>query len=252
MRSTSVKEIVKKMTEAEEYLILMLGDSITQGCGASSPETNYVAEFTRLMAKKFPNRTLLRYDGRVVSEQLPLDGYSDAVSVQSGTDKKLTVVRCGVGGNTVRRLLNRRDDYAGREFDGRVGDLFFIMLGINDSLIKTPEKYVTPEQYKKDLCELLDLLATTNPEADAVLMTPTYYHDGSAPTSYLDLYAEQMIEVAKEQRLPLIDLHRMWMDHMVIGGAGNGQGDWLPHDKCHPGDKGHAVLAEEILRALFA
>jgi lysophospholipase L1-like esterase len=255
MRATSMKEIVRKMTDSQEYVIFMLGDSITCGACASTAETTYTAIFAKGLAKRYPERTVLRYDGlqsRMEDGELrPVERFDGPVAVGRGESGKLTVVRCGIGGNTVRRILNRRNDYAGREFEGRRGDLFFIMLGINDSLQKDSSKYVTPEQYQKDLRELLDLLALTNPEADVVLMTPTYYHDGKTPTSYLDFYAEKMKEVAKEQSLPLIDFHKLWMDHMVLGGEGNGQGDWLPRDKCHPGDKGHRIMGEEILRHLF-
>ena len=255
MRRKTMTAIVQHMTEAKEYLIFTLGDSITRGSGASSDETAYTAVMTRELAQRFPQREILRYDGQQAripdGELIPVDHFDGPIAVQRGSEGKLTVVRCGIGGNTVRRLLNRKGDYAGREFEGRRADLFTVMLGINDSLIKVKEKYVTPEQYKKDLCELLALLAETNPEADVILMTPTYYHDGSTPDSYLDLYAEKMIEVAREQELPLIDLHKMWMDHMVVGADGYGQGDWLPRDKCHPGDLGHRLLGEEIVKRIF-
>ncbi|MBR2354694.1 MAG: hypothetical protein IKA76_09365 [Clostridia bacterium] len=255
MRSKTMKAIAKKMTESEEYLFLTLGDSITRGSVASSDETTYTAVLTRELAKRFPDKEILRYDGQQAKnadgELLPVEHFDGPITVQKGVVGTLTVVRCGIGGNTVRRLLNRKDDYAGREFEGRRADLFTVMLGINDSLVKNASKYVTPEQYKEDLCELLELLANTNPEADVILMTPTYYHDGSTPTSYLDLYAEKMIEVAREQELPLIDMHKMWMDHMILGGEGNGQGDWLPHDKCHPGDLGHRILGEEIAKRIL-
>lgn len=251
-----MREIVGRLNESREYVIFMLGDSITRGSCASSAETTYTAIFAQGLAKRYPERRVLRYDGLQSKEKdgelRPVERFDGPVNLGEGENGKLTVVRCGIGGNTVRRILNRRDDYAGREFEGRRGDLFFIMLGINDSLQKDVSKYVTPEQYQKDLCELLDLLAVTNPEADVVLMTPTYYHDGKTPTSYLDLYAEKMTEVAKAQRLPLIDLHKLWMDHMILGGEGNGQGSWLPYDKCHPGDEGHRILGEEILCHLFS
>ena len=57
--------------------------------------------------------------------------------------------------------------------------------------------------------------------------------------------------VATEKCLPLVDLHALWMQHLVVGGPLNGQGDWLVSDKCHPSDKGHAAIAAEILRVLF-
>ncbi len=251
MYSKSLREIAQRMAESEEFLLFTLGDSITQGALSSSAEHTYTACLARGFGKKMPEKTVLRYDGRQVDELLPVGDFGEAIAVQQGTKGKLTVVRCGIGGNTVRRLLNRKGDYAGRAFEGRKGDLFTVNLGINDSLRKDPAKYVTVEQYKKDLCELIDLLAQTNPEADVILMTPTYHHDGSTPHSDLTPYADAMKEVAVEREISLIDLHRKWMEHMVVGGELYGQGDWLKSDKCHPSDVGHAKMAEQIIEELF-
>ena len=79
----------------------------------------------------------------------------------------------------------------------------------------------------------------------------TYYGDGSTADIPLSVYAEEMRRVAKEKCLPLVDLHALWMQHLVVGGPLYGQGDWLVSDKCHPSDKGHAAIAVEILRVLF-
>lgn len=255
MRSKTVAEIVKKIDVSEEFLIFTLGDSITNGSISTSLENSYTAVLTRRIAERYSDREVLRYDGRQSKtpdgELLPVDHFDGPTRVQEGNGGKLTVVRCGIGGNTVRRLINRRGDYAGRAFEGRVADLFTVMVGINDSLRGDPSKYVTPEQYKKDLYELLALLENANPQADVILMTPTYYHDGSTRESYLDLYAEKMTEVARECALPLIDTHKLWMDRMALGGEGYGQGDWLPSDKCHPGDVGHKALGEFIFSEIF-
>ncbi len=251
MRNTTLEAIVRRMVESREFVLVTLGDSITLGALSSSAEHTYTACLARALGAKMPEKTVLRYDGKQVDELLPLGGFGEAVFVQQGRKGKLTVVRCGVGGNTVRRLLNRRDDYAGRKFEGRAGDLFTVCLGINDSLKKDPAKYVTTEQYKSDLCELVDLLAKTNPKADLIFMTPTYHHDGSTPDSDLTPYAEVMKEVAADREIPLIDLHRKWMEHMVVGGELYGQGDWLKSDKCHPSDVGHAKMAEQIMEELF-
>ena len=255
MRKT-VREIVEKMTSSDNYLIFSVGDSITEGARATSPDNNYTAVLTRGIAARFPMRTVLRYDGkrhRVPDGELrPIESFGEAVTVQNGTEgKSITVARCGIGGNTVRRLLNRKQDFIGKEIDGRLGDLFLIVAGINDSLVKDPAKYTEPTQYHANLYELLDEIERANPEADVILMTPTYYGDGSTADIPLSEYAEEMRRVAKEKCLPLVDLHALWMQHLVVGGPLYGQGDWLVSDKCHPSDKGHAAIAAEILRVLF-
>lgn len=257
MRSTTMSELVARMRASEKYTIFMLGDSITEGARAKSAEATYTAVFTRGLAERFPGRRVTRYDGKrhptKDAELLPLCTYGEPITVQEG-EGELCVVRCGIGGNTVRRMLNRRADFIGKEINGREADLYIIMVGINDALAKDPSKYVVPEVFRAHLEELLGEIATGNPSADVILMTPTYNDAGIEPISRLDPYAAQMQEAAAQRGLPVIDQHKLWMEHLCIGGEGYGQGEWLSGvegDKCHPGDCGHAVIAGEMLRCLF-
>ena len=255
MRNTTLSAIFERMKNAKEYVIFSLGDSITEGARASSDETTYTAVLTRRLAERFPTRTVLRYDGHSHegpdSEILPIDRYSDPVTLQNGTEGKLTVVRCGIGGNSTRRLLRRSADFVGKAFEGRTGDLFLIVVGINDSIEKVPDKFAPPALYAEHLHILLDRIEESDPNADVIFMTPTYYDYGTEPVSRLDPYADAMQAVAKERAVPVIDLHRLWMEHLVIGGEQYGQGDWLNGDRCHPSDKGHAAIGEEIARNLI-
>ena len=82
-------------------------------------------------------------------------------------------------------------------------------------------------------------------------MTPTYYDRGTERKSCLDPYAVAMKAVASERNVPMIDLHRLWMDHMCLNGENYGQGSWLNGDRCHPSDEGHAAIAHEIARCLM-
>ncbi len=254
MRAT-LHEIHARMSEAGEYLIFCVGDSITEGARASGDEQTYTAVLTRRLAARYPTRTVLRYDGHSHDgpdgEVLPIDRYTGPVCVQKGEEGKLTVIRCGIGGNSTRRMLRRRADFVGKEFEGRLGDLFLIHVGINDSIQKVEDKYAAPELYAKHLHELLDSIAEGNPDADAVLMTPTWFDHGTSYESCLDPYAAAMKAVAAARGVPVIDLHRLWLDHLVIGGEQYGQGDWLNGDRCHPSDKGHTALGEEIARCLL-
>lgn len=255
MRSTTFTNIAKKMSAAEEYLVFSIGDSITEGSHATSDETTYTAVLAREIAAHYPTRTVLRYDGRSHetpdSETLPLETHGTPVTVQKGGEGKITVSRCGIGGNSTRRLLRRRADFIGKELEGRTGDLFLIVVGINDSIEKVPDKFATPALYAAHLHELIDDIERTHKDADVVLMTPTYYDYGTERTSRLDPYVAEMVRIAREREIPLVDLHRLWMDHLVIGAEHYGQGDWLDTDRCHPTDKGHEAIGKEIARVLF-
>ncbi|MBP3437133.1 MAG: SGNH/GDSL hydrolase family protein [Clostridia bacterium] len=260
MRNQTIKEIVGRVSASEHYTIFIVGDSITEGARATSDEATYTAVFARGLAERFKkeDRRVLRYDGKrhptPNAELLPLLSYGEPVCVQEGTRGVLTVVRSGIGGNTIQRMLNRKNDFIGKEINGRAADLYIIMVGINDALSCDASKFVTPEGFRQNLDKLLDELEGGNPQADVILMTPTYNDTGKRPASHLEPYATEMQAAAKERFIPVIDQHRLWMEHLVVDGENYGQGDWLSGvtgDSCHPSDKGHEAIAKEMLRCLF-
>ena len=255
MRKTTFSEILEKMSASKEYLIFSIGDSITEGAHATTDDTTYTAVLAREIAAHFPTRTVLRYDGRSFetpdSEILPLETHGTPITVQAGENGKITVSRCGIGGNSTRRLLRRRADFIGKKLEGRTGDLFLIVVGINDSIEKNPDKFATPSLYAEHLHTLIDDIERTHLDADIVLMTPTYYDYGTERASRLDPYVAEMKAIATTRKIPLVDLHALWMDHLVIGADHYGQGDWLDTDRCHPTDIGHTAIGLEIARHLL-
>ena len=256
-RNESLEDIAKELRESYEYCIVFVGDSITEGARATSAEETYVAHVARGLAREYPKRRVIRYDGiRHPTEDghlLPLLTYGDPIEVQGGEGGTLTVVRSGIGGNTVRRLLNRTGDFIGKEFGGRRADLFILNLGINDALKSDPRKYVTSAVYGEHLNTLLDEMERGAAGTDIILMTPTYNDDGTSQKSHLAPYVDRMRAIAEERRIPLIDLHRAWMDHLTVGGENYGQGAWLSGvvgDLCHPSDTGHEAIARLVLENL--
>lgn len=257
MKTRTIKDIAARMAAAKQYSIFMLGDSITEGARATDCEHTYTAVFARGLAERFPDRRVIRYDGRRYpvkdAELRPLEGYGEAIPVQEGEGGTLTVIRCGIGGNSVQRLLDRKGDFIGNAICKKP-DLYIIMLGINDSIASNPAKYVTPEVFAQNLHRLVAELAQGAPEADLIFMTPTYNDRGTGTGSTVAPYANAMRNFCAQEQLALIDQHRLWMDHLIVGGENYGQGDWLcgvEGDHCHPGDVGHAAIAAEMLRCLF-
>jgi len=247
-----MERIIQKIRESKHYLILSVGDSLTEGQRASGPEYTYTAVFTAGLAKRFPERTVIRIDGKRVESRI--DRFNRiVVQEQPEENGKITVVRSGYGGNTVQRLINRKEDFIGRSFEETEVDLFIISVGINDSIITDSAKYATPAQYKENLRTLLSLIRQAHPAADVILITPTWCDDGLENKSVLDPYAEEMLALAAEEKVPCLDMHKLWMEHLVIGGKNFGQGDWLldEGDRCHPGDTGYAAFADALLRFLF-
>ncbi len=243
------KWIDRRLSENKKFVLHVLGDSITWGENHCTSEQTYCAELARLFATAYPECTVIRYDGIVESESKPLSHFSEPITVQAGNETEIVIIRNGIGGNTVRRALNRRQDFIGKCVHGCDPDMFLMMYGINDGLKEDRSKYVTPQQFYENYSELCDLLAQANPSAKVVLMTPSYNDSGNSENSVLDPYCEKVKRLAKERGLSLIDVHRLWMEHLVLGGEHYGQGTWLSGvkgDFCHFSPEGGKATAEFI------
>ena len=248
-------KIAENMKNDPNYVIFVIGDSLTQGSGASDPvRLDYTAKFAEKLAKQFPEKSVYRVDGQPRGDYLGIQyphstKYFPVQRVSGGG--KITVVRCGIGGNTVQKIIDRSSDFIGKEIDGETGDLFIVMSGINDydSGSYDLSKYASPPKYKANLNTLVSMIREGHPESDIILMTPTTVgKDGKG----LDIYAEQVINVGETQSIAVIDQHKLWMDHYVEGAPNYGQGDWLKDgDSCHPTDIGHEAIADEMIRCLF-
>ena len=215
--------------------------------GASSAEFTFTAQFAKMLGEQFAQKTILRIDGEKNADRSAIIYPEGSVTVQNGTDGKITVVRCGIGGDTIKKITDRSSDFIGKEIDGKTGDLFIISSGINDSGMNKPQTYAPPSKYAQNINALLDKIYAAHPDADVILMTPTYYGDGTI----LDKYSDAMKNVAATRNIAIIDQHQLWMDHKVEGAPNYGQGDWLTTDDCHPSDIGCKSMAEEMIRALF-
>lgn len=251
-------EIVERMKAADQYTVFVVGDSITAGFRSTDAEHTYTAVFARGLAERFPERNVWRYDGIWYStkdaELRPLLGYDGPFPIQRGEEKTLTVVRSGIGGNTVRRMLNRKGDFIGKEIGGRMADLYIVMVGINDALRSDPTKFVESETFGAHLHELIDEIEKGNPTADVIFMTATYNDRAIETVSHLAPHVDQMRAVAEEWAIPVIDQHALWMAHYRADAPNYGQGDWLSGiegDACHPSNLGHEAIAKEMMRCMF-
>lgn len=260
MINHTLKDIAERIKSSDDFVLFCLGDSITQGIGAKTDEDTYVACLARNFASAFNDRQIERFDGKLrdcpTREYYPLERYDGPIIVNEGkSEKKITVVRCGVGGNTVKRLLSRKEDYLSQQKIRKSANLYTINLGINDSISADKDKFTLPDDYEKNLNVLLDEIEKVNPQADIILMTPTYNDFGTDYTSTVDPYAKKMLCVATKRNVPVIDLHELWMKHLVIGKENYGHGDWLTGNKgdtCHPSSTGHKALADFIFNSIFA
>ncbi len=248
-----LKFIENKLNNGEDVILTFIGDSITYGCDHCTADETYCAFVSKFLAEKFPMSDVVRYDGRPQGEFDPLGCYDGPFVVHSAKGERhgsITVIRCGIGGNTVRRAVNRAEDYCGPFVKGRVADIYFTMFGINDALKNDPRKYITPDKFEEDYRELCSIIKEAAPDSKLVLMTPTYNDLGDSDKSHLEPYCDVVKFIAKEFGAHLIDLHKLWMNHLIVGTEHYGQRDWLSAkvgDSCHFSPAGSLETAKFIV-----
>ncbi len=233
----------KKLYGGSDVTIDFVGDSITWGLNHCAANETFVSRFAELLAKNFDFR-VVRYDGTVESEALPLAGFEGPFFVGGEKEaRQAAVIRNGVGGNTVRRALRRKQDFTGKMPNGKNADLIFLMFGINDALSSDKSKFVSPETFERDYEELLSVL--NSEDALVIILSPTY--NG---TNYpLDAYATVSKKIAAAHGLPFIDTHALWINHYRKWRRRFGQGSWLSKSKtdaCHFSPKGASKTASYI------
>ena len=89
------------------------------------------------------------------------------------------------------------------------GDYVFVQFGHNDEVKEKVGRYTTPEDYKKNLRKFIT--ETRAKKSNPVLLTPVTrrkFIDGKIQETHPE-YSKLVVEVAKEQNVPLIDLDKL-------------------------------------------
>lgn len=197
----------------EPVKIVTLGDSITKGVrtGVKADET-----FSAVL------ETDLKKEGHDVS-----------------------IVNVGIGGERTDQALARLD----KDVIALKPAIVIIMYGTNDSYVDVGAKTsrLSVEEFTGNLKELLTRLR--NADITPVLMTEPRWGDKAGkngaeehPNVRLEDFMKACREVAKSQKVSLIDNYQVWSDHNA---KGNDIGAWTT-DQCHPNPEGHRLIAKTM------
>lgn len=90
------------------------------------------------------------------------------------------------------------------------GDFVFVQFGHNDESKEKGERYTPPEDFRKNLLRFIDDVRAK--KANIVLLTPVmrrkFDKDGNFVDQHPPEYPDSFRFLAKEQHVPLIDMHR--------------------------------------------
>lgn len=81
---------ISDMLEKNDYITIdVVGDSITHGTNYCSLSETYVAQFAEMLAEKYPEVSVYRYDGIVETELLPMKSFSEPVEINKADGKNV-------------------------------------------------------------------------------------------------------------------------------------------------------------------
>jgi lysophospholipase L1-like esterase len=142
------------------------------------------------------------------SERSPLTGWGMPFALFF--DSTVTIDNRARGGRSTRTFISE-NRWQPVSDSMQAGDYVFIQFGHNDEAKeeKYKDRYTTPEDYRKNLVRFIT--ETKNKKAFPVLITPVsrmrFDKDGKALETHVE-YSAIVMEVAKEQQVPVIDLDK--------------------------------------------
>ena len=158
-------------------------------------------------------------------------------------ERGVEVDAVATGGHKVTDLLKRVD----ADVIAKKPTIVFIQIGVNDASAN-----VTPEMFKAQLEELIDRLQKGG--AQVVQCSCTCRIEGysaeNAMDKKLDALADVARAIAKEKKLPLVDLRKAFLEYWKANNPENKPKGFLTYDGNHWTEAGHRYVADQMLKKL--
>src|SRR5262249_47326173 len=194
--------------------IVFFGDSLTALAGSEQPKQHVTKGYVRIVRETLEAKH---------------------------KDKRIKVDWVATGGHKVTDLLKRVD----KDVIAKKPTIVFIQIGVNDA-----GAGVTPKQFKAQLEELIDRLQKGG--AKVILCSLTSLgekHDGTNRIDdKLDALADVARTVAKEQKIPLNDLRKAFVNYWKEHNTDNKPSGILTYDGNHFNDTDMKFVAEQMLK----
>lgn len=156
-------------------------------------------------------------------------------------DRGVEVDAVATGGHKVTDLLKRVD----ADVLSKKPSVVVIQIGVNDA-----GAGVSAEAFKAQLIELIEKLQ--NGGAQVIQCTCTCRIEGYNPENVLDkkldAFAEAARAIAREKKLPLVDLRQAFIDYWKKYNPDNQPKGFLTYDGNHWTEAGHQFVAQQMLK----
>jgi lysophospholipase L1-like esterase len=171
------------------FLLLLFSGIVS----AKEPVTVYLAGDST-MAQKMPDKRPETGWGEALQKYFDVDKVKIDNHAQNGRS-----TRSFIAENRWQAIIDKL----------KAGDYVFIQFGHNDAAQNRPDRYTPPEDYRKNLIRFIT--EVREKKANPVLLTPVMRRRFNADGKFEDSHGEYpdiVRSVAKENQVPLIDMHR--------------------------------------------
>ncbi len=153
---------------------------------------------------------------------------------------KVVPIPAGVGGNTSREMLARLD----KDALSLKPDWLLLSCGVNDVW----GRGIDLDTFKKNITSIVDQAQTAGIKVMILTPTPIYERADSEFSQKLPAYVAFMVQLARDRKLPLADLHAAYFTYLNAQPP-DPTNNTLTIDGVHPNPDGHLVMAQGVLEA---
>lgn len=181
-------------------------------------------------------------------------GYITKVGEMASREKlsdKFEFIGAGIGGNKVYDLYLRVDD----DVLARTPDIVVIYIGVNDVWHKRTHGTGTDyDKFEKFYNALIKKLLDRN--IKVILATPAVIGERTDSSNELDgdlnRYSALIRTLSEKNKLPLVDLRKVFLDYSKSNNPENKESGILTTDRVHLNEKGNELVAAEMWKAIKA
>jgi lysophospholipase L1-like esterase len=198
-----------------------------------------------LISMTAKRKKIIFFGDSITQQGVKPGGYVDLIR-KNLDSAKYEVIGAGIGGNKVYDLYLRMED----DVLNKKPDMVVIYIGVNDVWHKLSSRTGTDQnKFVKFYQALINKIQANG--AQVVLCTPAVIGEKKSGAnemdSELDKYSDEIRQLAVKNKLPLVDLRKLFAGYDLQNNPQDLAKGILTTDGVHLNDKGNKTLAETLL-----
>ena len=198
-----------------------------------------------LISMTAKRKKIIFFGDSITQQGVKTGGYVDLIR-KNLDSSKYEVIGAGIGGNKVYDLYLRMED----DVLNKKPDLVVIYIGVNDVWHKLSSRTGTDQNKFVEFYQALIIKIQAN-GAQVVLCTPAVIGEKKSGANEmdteLDKYSDEIRQLAVKNKLPLVDLRKLFTGYDLQNNPQDLAKGILTTDGVHLNDTGNKTLAETLL-----